>query len=84
MAGLVGVWLGEFAKMGRGAAPAADAGVDQRAQGEGESCKSKGSGGVVQESTTRRRDSSVVLSDSEATEVQATSNPAHLTLKAHN
>ncbi|XP_040378464.1 uncharacterized protein LOC121053933 [Oryza brachyantha] len=67
MARLVGVWLGEFAKMGgREAAPAADAGVGRRAQmSEGEGGKS-GKGGAVQEST-RRRDSSVVLSDSEVT-----------------
>ncbi|XP_052148859.1 uncharacterized protein LOC127767534 [Oryza glaberrima] len=67
MAGLVGVWLGEFAKMGRGAASAADAGVGRRAQSEGESCKSKVGDGVVQEITTRTRDSSILLSDSEAT-----------------
>uniref|UniRef100_A0A0D9VZF8 Uncharacterized protein n=1 Tax=Leersia perrieri TaxID=77586 RepID=A0A0D9VZF8_9ORYZ len=66
MAGMVGVWFGEFAKMGReAAAAAAEAGVSRRGQSEG---KSKG-GDVHQESTRRRRDDyeSSVLSDSEAT-----------------
>ncbi|KAL5209600.1 hypothetical protein ABZP36_005223 [Zizania latifolia] len=71
MAGMVGVWLGEFAKLGRGYAPAADAVVVRRAQSdgtlEGESGKSSKGSADVQETTTRRRRSSGVLSDSEAT-----------------
>uniref|UniRef100_A0A0D3FPH8 Proteasome assembly chaperone 2 n=1 Tax=Oryza barthii TaxID=65489 RepID=A0A0D3FPH8_9ORYZ len=78
MAGLVGVWLGEFAKMGRGAASAADAGVGRRAQSEGESCKSKVGDGVVQEITTRTRDSSILLSDSEATPALSIGNVGQL------
>ncbi|KAG8098311.1 hypothetical protein GUJ93_ZPchr0013g37675 [Zizania palustris] len=73
MAGMVGVWLGEFAKLGRGYAPAGDAVVGRRAQNDGtlqgESGKSCEGSGDVQETTTRRRRrrSSGVLSDSEAT-----------------